>query len=689
VVWHGGERVPLVKPLLLAAVLFFVPAGAAHAAAPVRMVVRDVLPQPSRTLAAATPRFNLVGAHWQGTGMPWFRTRNAAGHWSRWQPADDDDGSERGWRESAGTWTGAAEAIQWSMRGRVSRVREYLLWSPPLPGPERRLQLAGSPAIIMRAGWHADESIRRKNPRIAPALKLAIVHHTATTNAYSCAQSASIVRGIEVYHVKGNGWDDIGYNFLVDACGQVFEGRWGGIERNVIGAHSGGFNSGTAGVSMIGNFERVAPSQAQQDALVKLLAWRLDVGHVDPRSTVAFVSGGNGKFRAGRSVLLRAISAHRDTYLTACPGSAAYRLLPTIAARVAQTGLPKLYAPTVTGAVGGPVRFAARLSSPLSWTIAVVGATGATVAAGKGFGVNVDWTWDATFAPTDAYTWVMSAGGTVRAAVGVIGGKQVALTLTDARVTPQAIDGSIFPNATVSFALSSTASVTAELVDAAGAARTLFTQNKTAGTQTFLFTPTGLVDGNYAIRLTARDTLGRLAQTTVPFAVSHAVLEYSADQRLISPNGDGRLDSVIFRFLLTQTADVTLTLESTLFGFPLLAIQLSPGQQSFAFTGAASNGEIVPDGDYQVKLTVGTLVQTLPLVIDRTPPILTLVSLNPLQLKVFERVSVFATVNGREIRGSKGPGVFTLAKGETVRTLSAVARDAAGNESAPITYPRN
>jgi len=60
---------------------------------------------------------------------------------------------------------------------------------------------------------------------------------------------------------------------------------------------------------------------------------------------------------------------------------------------------------------------------------------------------------------------------------------------------------------------------------------------------------------------------------------------------------------------------------------------------------------------------------------------------NPLRLQVFERVTVIATVNGREIRGSKAPGVFTLAKDETVQTLRVVARDAAGNESAPITYP--
>ena len=389
--------------------------------------------------------------------MPWFRTRNAAGHWSRWQPADDDAEAGPGWRQSSGTWTGAAEAIQWGMRGQVSRVREYLLWSPPLPRPGKTATARGLAGDHHARGLACGRVDRAQEPKIAPELKLAVVHHTATTNAYSCAQSASIVRGIEVFHVKGNGWDDIGYNFLVDACGQVFEGRWGGIERNVVGAHSGGFNTGTAGVSMIGNFERATPSQAQQDGLVKLLAWRLDVGHVDPRSTVAFVSEGQPQVPAGRTVNLPAIAGHRDTYLTACPGSAAYRLLPAIAARVAQTGLPKLFAPTVTGAVGGRVTFAARLSSSLPWTITVADPMGVTVGSASGFGVNIDWIWDATFAAPAAYTWVISAGGTVRPAVGVLGGKVAALTLTDAQVSPQAIDGSIFPNATVSYTLSTPA----------------------------------------------------------------------------------------------------------------------------------------------------------------------------------------------------------------------------------------
>jgi N-acetylmuramoyl-L-alanine amidase-like protein len=679
-----------VKRLLLAAVLLLAPVGQAHAAAPVRMVVRDVLPRPARSLASAAPRFNLVGVHWQGAGTPWFRTRALDGRWSAWQAADDDWGRAGVWRRSNGLWTGAADRIQFRNAGTVTRLREYLLWSPPVSESERRLQIAGSPPIITRAGWHANESIRRAGPRYAPSLQFALVHHTVTPNGYSCSQSASIVRGIEVYHVKGNGWDDIGYNFLVDACGQIFEGRYGGVEKNVIGAHSQGFNDGSVGVSLIGNYASATPSKAAQDALVRLLAWRLDVAHVDPLSFVSYTSGGNSKFRAGTRVNLRAISGHRDTYFTECPGDALYRLLPSIAARVARTGLPKLYAPKVSGTVGGRVRFTARLSSALPWTVTVADGTGAVVASGTGVGTNVDWIWDARLAlPGAAYTWVISAGALLRPAVGVVGrGKLAALTLTDARASPPVLDGVTVPSSTVSYTLSNPATVTAELIDSQGIPFTLFSQSKAAGPQSFVFTPTGLVDGNYTIRLTAQDVLGRPAQASVPVVVSRQVLSYSANGKVVSPNADGRHDGVVFRFVLAQPAVVSLSLETAIFSYPFFAGQLMPGAQSVAFTGVASNGTTPPDGRYEAKLRVGSVTLSLPLVIDRVPPTVSLVSVSPLKLQVAERVTVIATVNGRMIRASRGPGIFALGKPQQTRTLRVVVRDAAGNESAPLTYRR-
>jgi hypothetical protein len=240
----------------------------------------------------------------------------------------------------------------------------------------------------------------------------------------------------------------------------------------------------------------------------------------------------------------------------------------------------------------------------------------------------------------------------------------------------------------VSYTLSSPATVTAELVNSAGVPTTLFVQPKTAGAQSFVFTPNGLLEGNYTIRLTARDNVGRQAQASVPVGISRTVLSFSSDSKIVSPNADGRRDTVNFHFVLTQPSTVALTLDSNAFSFIVLSSLLNAGPQTVAFNGKALDSTTVPDGTYEAKLTVGGVTQSLPLLVDRTPPTIALVSLSPLRLRVAERVSIIATLNGREIRASRPAGVFTLARNQKVRTLRVVARDVAGNESLPVTYPR-
>ena len=189
------------------------------------------------------------------------------------------------------------------------------------------------------------------------------MHHTAGTNSYTRAQSAAIVRGIMVYHVQSNGWDDIGYNFLVDRYGQVFEGRYGGIERNVVGAHAGGFNTGTVGIAVIGSYGSSKISAAAQAALTKLIAWRMDVAHADPLALPAYVSSGNERFPKGAALILRGVIGHRDTGYTSCPGTALEGQLGAVARAAVAAGGPKLFEPSVSGAVGGPVRFSGRFGN--------------------------------------------------------------------------------------------------------------------------------------------------------------------------------------------------------------------------------------------------------------------------------------------------------------------------------------
>src|SRR5690606_7488362 len=105
----------------------------------------------------------------------------------------------------------------------------------------------GGPRVITRDQWGADESIRCQEPTYDDGLGGITVHHTAGRNDYSKGESAGIVRAIYAYHSQTLGWCDIGYNALVDKYGQIFEGRYGGLNEPVQGAQSGGLNEDNTG----------------------------------------------------------------------------------------------------------------------------------------------------------------------------------------------------------------------------------------------------------------------------------------------------------------------------------------------------------------------------------------------------------------------------------------------------------
>jgi len=642
------------KLLRLAIALALAAPGAAHAA-DATIVSRDLPLGPARTVAAvgAPLRFDLVGLHWKGPGSVEFRTRSVSGRWSAWERAapeaeDLPDGPAGPWRLGNPYWTGPSDRIEYRVHGTVSRLRAFYVRSPVEKVPARTLSIAGSPRIVPRAGWRADEKIRRAPPRYAGAVHFAVVHHTAGSNSYGPATSAAIVRAIEIYHVRGNGWNDIGYNFLVDRYGQVFEGRYGGMTRAVIGAHAQGFNTGSVGVSILGDYTSTAVPAAAEAALEKLLAWRLDVAHVDPRSTLMWVSDGNPKYPRGTPVFLRAISGHRDTGFTTCPGNRLYARLRAIAAGVGSIGLPKLYAPLARGTVGGLVIFTARLSTALPWRV-IVSTGQRVVARGSGFGPALEWTWDARRVPRGyRYDWTMEAGVTLRPASGTIGtGRPApppgppappparppaplpppkpppvappppspppppppAELLTGLDVEPPVAS----PNhdgyadvITISYTLGSRAYATAVITDANGVpVWSIFDgQHQSARTIAFTWAPDALPDGSYTLTVSARADDGRTAQLQAPFLVDRVLGSVSATPQVFSPNGDGLNDTIAFVFAVAKPALVTVAVQlaGQTVATPFTG-QLDPGTSQVIWDGKDSSGASVSDGQYEAVVT--------------------------------------------------------------------------------------
>ncbi|MEU2928460.1 peptidoglycan recognition protein [Streptomyces sp. NPDC007251] len=199
-----------------------------------------------------------------------------------------------------------------------------------LQGPSRGKPYIGPrPAIVTRLGWGADESLREPGFVYTKKLKAVFVHHTSSGDDYTCAEAPSVIRSIQRYHVESMGWRDIGYNFLVDKCGTLYEGRAGGAAKAVLGAHTAGFNSSSMGIAVIGSYGATKPPGAVVTALARLVAWKSGLYGADPRGTTYLTSGGGNLYPKGKKVRLNVISGHRDGFATDCPGASLYAELGT------------------------------------------------------------------------------------------------------------------------------------------------------------------------------------------------------------------------------------------------------------------------------------------------------------------------------------------------------------------------
>ena len=280
------------------------------------------------TIAELTPRevdpFGLVGVTW-ASGVPEaaevsVRWRGKQG-WSDWTELHQENSTpEEGRPGTEPHWVEWADAIAVRVASPVRAVPKDLKIATVDPGDVRGITPAavGRPGIILRNQWRARASGNCSNPRYGSGTRAAVIHHTVGSNSYSKAASAGIVRSIQAFHMEGNNWCDIGYNFLVDRYGQIFEGRAGGISRQVRAAHSGNatVNELTMGVSLMGTFGKAAPTSAMKAATARLVAWRFSIGRVPAK----------GKVSIGGETLDR-IAGHRDVRSTECPGQYVYSWL--------------------------------------------------------------------------------------------------------------------------------------------------------------------------------------------------------------------------------------------------------------------------------------------------------------------------------------------------------------------------
>jgi hypothetical protein len=329
----------------------------------------------------APRRFDLIGLRWARGGSleAEVRARRRGGGWSPWLPLHrSGDHAPDGARAPAGTepaYTGTADVFQLRLRGSARSLRARFVRAQPTARSARRRRRvrarsaqAGQPAIVPRTEWGGDSV----PPRAAPSygeIQAAFVHHTVSSNAYAPEESPGIVLGIARYHRDSNGWNDIGYNFLVDQYGQVFEGRAGGVDQPVIGAQAQGYNSVSTGIACIGTFTSVPQSEAGLDALAHVIGWKLSLHGVPTEGTVVVSSlgGASNRYPSGTPVTLQRISGHRDGDATSCPGEVLYGQLPDLRARATRYAGPQAgltVRASTTRIRSRPLRLSGRLAFP-------------------------------------------------------------------------------------------------------------------------------------------------------------------------------------------------------------------------------------------------------------------------------------------------------------------------------------
>jgi hypothetical protein len=579
-------------------------------------------------------------------------------------------------------WTGAARYVQvtaarTSSRGPSALTGVRLVAIDPtedgsigarLTGVARRLAatVAGvgsvppasaassTPVIVTRSEWGADESLRSGAPDYAP-VKAAIIHHTASGNLYSTSDAPALVRGIYAYHTRSLHWDDIAYNFLVDRFGTIYEGRYGGVTRGVVGAHVYGFNTGTTGVSVIGTFTVDAPPTEAQVALERLLAWKLNIHGLDPAGTAQLVCGATDKYAKGATVTLPVIAGHRQANNTECPGSAFAALLPSVRAAVAGrmgsataavatlAATQPLISPNGDGVLDA-TELDVGITLSADWSLAVLDAGGQAVASWSGQGATAVISWsgasNGSAVPDGVYTAELTAtladGGTAGATTQITV-DTVAPRLTGATVSP----ASFSPNgdgqneaASISYSPAESCSIRVGIMNAGGDVVRWLHGWRAREARPYAVSWDGRVtsggltaaaEGVYRFDVERRDGAGNVARQGFKVNLDRTLMGPVAAPVTVSPDGDGVRDTTKLGFNLSRRATVKVRVLAGDQVVRTLALgALSAGAHSVVWDGRDGSGEYLASSRPTFTITavsaIGESSATSGLVVDLVRP---------------------------------------------------------------------
>ena len=603
--------------------------------------------------------------------------------WSDWSSVPLEVAAQEGQAPRAFTeaiWTGAGRYVQLRAAGAagapaaLSRVRVVALdpavttrtlptaaaalTAPALTPARTAGRVTGArPAIVTRKGWGADESWRDSRPEYAK-VKMVFIHHTDSRNEYSQDEAPAIMRAIYAYHARSLGWGDIGYNFLVDRFGTIYEGHYGGMQRGVVGAQVLGFNRGSVGISVIGDFAGDAIPAEALASVEKLVAWKLKVHHLKPGGTARIRCTYGQKFGTGQLVTFPVVAGHRDANFTECPGNIFYPLLPTV--RLEAAGRPQ--APIIQLVKGTPSHFSPNgdgvqdatglslwLTKAASWSIELRDPKGERIGSfsGEGAAGEVDWPGqdqDGKARPDGTYSAVVTATGDLGDAAAKT--FRIVLDTVAPQLDSAATEYDWFsPNgdgwaetSKVVYRAGERCATRVSIVDADGKVERRLTEWRDASAAEQSATWNGEIssgdalvpapDGQHRFLVECKDAAGNVSHKSVPVVVDRTVGSLTASPDVVSPNGDGVNDTATLGFTLARPATVKLTVKVAGKGvrsFQLGQLQAGPG--SVVWDGTAADGTPVASGRLTFSVSavsaIGSSSAAGKLAVDLERPLLT------------------------------------------------------------------